>query len=77
MSPERFDRPKHWERHLALPDGTKIFVRPIRPEDESLYPAFLTAVTQEDLRLRFFAPVKELSHSARQTRNGDNDATER
>ena len=56
--------PKDWERHLALPDGTKIFVRPIRPEDETLYPAFLTAVTQEDLRLRFFAPVKELSHSA-------------
>jgi acetyltransferase len=56
--------PKDWERHLALPDGTKIFVRPIRPEDESLYPAFLTAVTQDDLRLRFFAPVKELSHSS-------------
>ena len=51
------------ECHLALPDRTKIFVRPIRPEDEMLYPAFLTAVTQEDLRLRFFAPVKELSHS--------------
>jgi acetyltransferase len=56
--------PKEWERHVALPDGAKIFVRPIRPEDETLYPAFLTAVTQDDLRLRFFAPVKELSHSS-------------
>jgi acetyltransferase len=37
-------------------------VRPIRPEDEALYPAFLTAVTADDLRLRFFAPVKEFSH---------------
>jgi acetyltransferase len=55
--------PKNWERHLALPDDAKIFVRPIRPEDEVLYPAFLTAVTQDDLRLRFFAPVKEFSHS--------------
>jgi acetyltransferase len=55
--------PKAWERHLALPDGSKIFVRPIRPEDETLYPAFLTAVTTDDLRLRFFAPVKEFSHS--------------
>lgn len=64
MSPHRFDRFKRWERHVALPDGAKIFVRPIRPEDETLYPAFLTAVTQDDLRLRFFAPVKELSHSA-------------
>ena len=50
-------------RHLALPDGSKLFVRPIRPEDEVLCPAFLTAVTQDDLRLRFFAPVKEFSHS--------------
>ena len=55
--------PKNWERHMALPNGTKIFVRPIRPEDEALYPPFLTAVTQEDLRLRFFAPVKEVSHN--------------
>jgi acetyltransferase len=54
--------PKTWERHLALPDSSKVFVRPIRPEDEALYPAFLTAVTQDDLRLRFFAPVKEFSH---------------
>jgi acetyltransferase len=54
--------PKAWERHLALPDGSKVFVRPIRPEDEPLYPAFLTAVTADDLRLRFFAPVKEFSH---------------
>ena len=54
--------PKAWERHLALPDGNTIFVRPIRPEDEALYPAFLTAVTADDLRLRFFAPVKEFSH---------------
>jgi acetyltransferase len=55
--------PKNWERHLTLPDGTKIFVRPIRPEDEALYPQFLNAVSHDDLRLRFFAPVKEFSHS--------------
>jgi len=54
--------PKAWEDDLALPDGNKIFVRPIRPEDAALYPAFLTAVTADDLRLRFFAPVKEFSH---------------
>jgi acetyltransferase len=54
--------PKAWERHLALSDGSKIFVRPIRPEDEALYPAFMTAVTEDDVRLRFFAPIKEFSH---------------
>ncbi|MGN6749782.1 MAG: bifunctional acetate--CoA ligase family protein/GNAT family N-acetyltransferase [Xanthobacteraceae bacterium] len=55
--------PKAWERHLALPDGSKVFARPIRPEDEVLYPAFMTAVTTEDSRLRFFAPIKEFSHA--------------
>jgi acetyltransferase len=55
--------PKDWERHFALQDGMKIFVRPVRPEDEALYPTFLTAVTPEDLRLRFFAPVKVFGHN--------------
>ncbi len=54
--------PKEWERHAELRDGTKILVRPVRPEDERLYPPFLAAVTQQDLRLRFFAPVKEFGH---------------
>ncbi|MGC2077681.1 MAG: GNAT family N-acetyltransferase, partial [Xanthobacteraceae bacterium] len=55
--------PKDWERHTALLDGMKIFIRPIRPEDEALYPTFLNAVTPEDLRLRFFAPVKVFVHN--------------
>jgi acetyltransferase len=55
--------PKEWERHTALRDGTKIFVRPVRPEDEPLYGPFFAAVTAEDLRLRFFAPVKEFGHT--------------
>jgi acetyltransferase len=54
--------PKEWERHLALPDGKTILVRPVRPEDEALYPPFFAHVTQQDLRLRFFAPVKDFSH---------------
>src|SRR5262249_25935889 len=55
--------PKEWERHADLRDGTKILVRPLRPEDEPLYGPFLAAVTQQDLRLRFFAPVKEFGHT--------------
>jgi acetyltransferase len=55
--------PKEWERHAQLRDGTKIFVRPVRPEDEPLYGPFFAAVTPEDLRLRFFAPVKEFGHT--------------
>jgi acetyltransferase len=37
-------------------------VRPIRPEDEPLIHEFLRHVTPEDLRLRFFAPMKQFSH---------------
>src|SRR6516164_6102479 len=55
--------PKEWERHAELREGTKIFIRPVRPEDEELYGPFLAAVTPEDLRLRFFAPVKEFGHA--------------
>jgi acetyltransferase len=55
--------PKEWERDAELREGTKILVRPVRPEDERLYPAFLAAVTPQDLRLRFFAPVKEFGHT--------------
>jgi acetyltransferase len=55
--------PKEWERTPRLPDGTEILIRPVRPEDESLYPPFLEKVTTEDLRLRFFAPVKSFSHT--------------
>ena len=54
--------PKEWERHAKLKDGTAIFVRPVRPEDERLYPPFFAAVADLDLRLRFFAPVKDRSH---------------
>ena len=36
-------------------------MRPLRGEDAALYPDFLADVSAEDLRLRFFAPVAELS----------------
>jgi acetyltransferase len=42
-------------------DGAPIFVRPLKPEDAALYPDFIHDVSAEDLRLRFFAPVREIS----------------
>jgi acetyltransferase len=54
--------PSRWQRHLLIKDEWRIFVRPIRPEDEPLIHEFLRHVTSEDLRLRFFAPIKEFSH---------------
>lgn len=55
--------PKDWERETQLKDGRAVLMRPIRPEDEALYPDFFTEVTPEDLRLRFFAPIKDFSHA--------------
>jgi acetyltransferase len=54
--------PSQWQRHLVMKDGWRVFVRPIRPEDEPLIHEFLRHVTSQDLRLRFFAPMKEFSH---------------
>ena len=51
-----------WQRHLVLGDGGRIFVRPIRPDDEFLIRDLLVHVTKEDLRLRFFDSIKEFSH---------------
>jgi acetyltransferase len=54
--------PSQWQRHIEVKDGWRIHVRPIRPEDEPMLHEFLRHVTLEDLRLRFFAPMKEFSH---------------
>ncbi len=54
--------PKQWERRVVAPDGTPLLVRPIRPEDEDLMRSFFARVEPDDLRLRFFAPIKDISH---------------
>jgi RimJ/RimL family protein N-acetyltransferase len=54
--------PPQWQRHLVLGDGWRIFVRPIKPDDEPLIHDLLTHVSKEDLRLRFFDSIREFSH---------------
>ncbi|WP_322515946.1 bifunctional acetate--CoA ligase family protein/GNAT family N-acetyltransferase [Rhodopseudomonas palustris] len=55
--------PSEWERHLEMKDGWRVLARPLRPDDEPAIHEFLTHVTPEDLRLRFFAAMKEFSHA--------------
>ncbi len=55
--------PTEWQRELTLRDGRKIQVRPIRPEDEPTILEFLQHVTADDLRLRFFGPMKVFTHA--------------
>jgi acetyltransferase len=54
--------PAHLERHIVLGDGWRIFVRPIRPDDEGLVRDLLAHVSKEDLRLRFFDSIRDFSH---------------
>jgi RimJ/RimL family protein N-acetyltransferase len=51
------------ERHVSLRDGTPVLLRPLTADDARLYPDFLAEVTHDDLRLRFFAPMREVSHA--------------
>jgi RimJ/RimL family protein N-acetyltransferase len=61
MSAFRLDNPQ-WQRHFVLGDGWRIFVRPIRPDDDLLIRDLLVHDSKEDLRLRFFDSIKEFSH---------------
>jgi acetyltransferase len=54
--------PQQWERNEALEGGREVLIRPIRPEDERLYGAFLARTSAEDLRLRLFSSLQHLSH---------------
>jgi acetyltransferase len=55
--------PKQWERHTTTTDGTPLLLRPVRPEDEELMRRFFNRVSPDDLRLRFFAPVRDFGHA--------------
>ncbi|HYP58621.1 MAG TPA: bifunctional acetate--CoA ligase family protein/GNAT family N-acetyltransferase [Beijerinckia sp.] len=54
--------PRAWERTITCQNGQEVFVRPVRPEDEGMFAEFAGAISEEDLRLRFFAPVHHFSH---------------
>ena len=49
------------ERHQATRGGEQIVIRRAEPQDKALYSNFLRDVSPEDLRLRFFAHIAELS----------------
>ncbi len=48
--------PADWERGISAIDGTAYRARPIKPADIALYPAFLSATSATDLRMRFHTP---------------------
>jgi acetyltransferase len=55
--------PKDLEEEFALASGRTVLLRPIRPEDEPAHYEFLSKVTSEDIRFRFFGLVRNLPHT--------------
>jgi acetyltransferase len=54
--------PSELEETIALGDGRMLFLRPIRPEDEPSLQATFAKFTPDEIRQRFFVPMKTLSH---------------
>lgn len=46
---------------LWVTGGERLILRPIRPEDAAAHDAFFHRLTPEDVRMRFFAAVRELT----------------
>jgi acetyltransferase len=55
--------PSDLECEAILPDGNVVRLRPIRPQDEHALATMVMRSTVEDIRLRFFQPLKEFPHA--------------
>jgi acetyltransferase len=51
------------EENLELPGGRRVFVRPIRPEDEPSHRRFFERLAPSDVYFRFFSMVRRMPHS--------------
>jgi len=48
---------------VTLAAGQRVSLRPVRPDDERLAADFFIRLDPEDIRMRMFSPVKQLSHA--------------
>lgn len=55
--------PAELEEQFTLRNGRKVLIRPIKPEDEPAHNEFVSKVSPEDIRFRFFGSVRELPHT--------------
>ncbi len=56
------DYPTELESELTLADGTRLFVRPIKPGDEPLLERLFYALSPHTVRMRFHASISAVSH---------------
>ncbi len=52
--------PKELEREITLPDGARLRLRPIRPEDQARLSAFYDRLSRQSAYQRFFTVMKRL-----------------
>jgi acetyltransferase len=57
--------PSKYMKTIKLKDGTKVLLRPIKPEDEYLWLEMFKSFSQETVRYRFFRIIKETPHEMR------------
>jgi len=55
--------PDQFEEHVQTAMGVDLFIRPIRPEDAPLLETLFDSLSPRSVYLRFFTPLKQLSHS--------------
>jgi acetyltransferase len=55
--------PEGLEEVVTLKDGTEVTLRPVRPEDEPAHSDFITRLSPEDSRFRFFHTVRSMPHT--------------
>lgn len=55
--------PAEQESDFTMKTGRKVHIRPIRPEDEGNHHIFISRLTPEDIRFRFFGLVDNLPHT--------------
>jgi acetyltransferase len=54
--------PKELEETIRLKDGRELILRPVLPEDEPAFQRAMAKLSPEQIRLRFFTPIKTLTH---------------
>ena len=59
MARQRY--PEHLVSTWTAPDGTRVTIRPIRPEDAAIERDFVNALSPETKYLRFMSTLKELT----------------
>jgi len=62
LSWDKIEYPKQLERYETLNDGTEIFLRPVKPTDESALSEMLYSLSEESVRKRYMSRTVAFPH---------------